>query len=873
MTLIRSIRLLAGLAPVMALSMITHSGAAHADDIRSQLLEESRRRGLSSSDILAAASTYTPTGKKDEFICLNSGGQAGSLIAYGVPSMRILKYVPTTSPDSSTGFDFDDQSQAILNQGDIEGQELTWGDTHHPGFSETEGKYDGRWAFINDKANPRLFVVDLRDFETKQIVTNPIFRSDHGGAFVTPNTEYVIEGSQYPAPPDRKYRPLNQESFNKHYRGGLTFHKFDKEKGRLLSEGSFTIIAPPYSQDLSDAGKGESYGFSFTNSFCAERYATGFAEGQPPYEAGCSAKDTDYLHVVDWKRAEQIVAAGKTKKINGHTVIPLEVAAAEGVLFLIPEPKSPHGADVSPDGRYIVVAGKLDTHATVYDIRKIKELINKKDFIAKDPYGVPILDLQKSIHGQVELGLGPLHTQFDSKKGIAYTSVYIDSVVVKWDFLNLKVLDKVSVHYNIGHLVAMQGDTQEPSGKYLIALNKLAIDRFDSVGPLHPQNHQLIDISGEKMRVIYDLPLPMGEPHYTVCIDAAKVSPALVYAPGTDAATMSKSEVATERGKERIKRKSGLVEVFGTVAIDGILPLQIDAKQGDTVRFHLTNIEQTPGRIMRFNVDGYNALGILPPGKVATVSFTASQAGRFNYRSEGVDSEFAGRVFGALSVAPVSLAEAGRKSRHERWKRERAKLAQIPDQERSRAPLAPGQAEFESYGCGGCHAIGREAGGPDLTDVLARRDRAWLSAWIQSPEMYYDDPSIAALIKRFGVKMPNQNVSPEDAEKIIDYLATLKSTPAATTGNSAGDSTSGPIPEAYSKMCFACHDSGVGGAPKIGDQTVWAERIAQGNEALYKHALEGYQGKTGYMPPKGGCMDCSDEQVKAAVDYLKSKVK
>jgi hypothetical protein len=119
---------------------------------------------------------------------------------YGIPSMRILKYIGVFTPEPWQGYGFDENSKAVLNQGNIDGKEINWGDTHHPAISETEGKYDGQFLFINDKANPRLAVIDLRDFETKQIVVNPIYKSEHGGAFVTPNTEYVIEAAQYAAP-------------------------------------------------------------------------------------------------------------------------------------------------------------------------------------------------------------------------------------------------------------------------------------------------------------------------------------------------------------------------------------------------------------------------------------------------------------------------------------------------------------------------------------------------------------------------------------------------------------------------------------------------------------------------------------------------
>ena len=205
----------------------------------------------------------------------------------------------------------------------------------------------------------------------------------------------------------------------------------------------------------------------------------------------------DYLHVVNWKKGEQLVAAGKAKIIGGMKVLPIEVAAAEGVLTLIPEPKSPHGVDVTPDGKEIIVAGKLDTHGTVYSFEKIKQAIEQKKFAGTDPFGIPILPFQDVIRGQVEIGLGPLHTQFDGK-GFAYTTLFLESSVAKWSLKDLKVIQKVPCHYNVGHLSVAEGDTASPKGKYLVAMDKWSIDRFQPVGPLHPQNFQLIDISGEK---------------------------------------------------------------------------------------------------------------------------------------------------------------------------------------------------------------------------------------------------------------------------------------------------------------------------------------------------------------------------------------
>ena len=78
-------------------------------------------------------------------------------------------------------------------------------------------------------------------------------------------------------------------------------------------------------------------------------------------------------------------------------------------------------------------------------------------------------------------------------------------------------------------------------------------------------------------------------------------------------------------------------------------------------------------------------------------------------------------------------------------------------------------------------------------------------------------------------------------------------------------------PGVYEQVCGACHLNGIGGAPKSSDRAAWAPRIAQGKDTLYKHAIEGYNGKQGVMPAKGGRVDLSDDLVKAAVEYMVAK--
>jgi nitrous-oxide reductase len=620
------------------------------------LQEVMKRRQLTQEDVLAAAKTYVPSGKRDEFVAFSSGGQSGQVIVYGIPSMRILKYIAVFTPEPWQAYGYDEESKAVLAQGRMNGRDITWGDTHHPALSETNGDYDGNFLFINDKSNPRIAVIDLRDFETKQIVANPVFQNEHGGAFVSENTEWVIESAQYPAPLGGGYVPL--EEFNEKYRGGVTYWSFDRAVGRIVPSKSFAVELPPYSQDLSDFGKLASSGWSFTNSFCSERYVGGIERGRPPFEAGCSAKDTDYLHVVNWKKAEQLVRAGRAKKINGFDVLPLEVAAAEGVVFLIPEPKSPHGCDVTPDGRYIVVSGKLDTHTWVYSFEKIQKAIAAKNFAEKDPYGIPVIALETALHGQVPLGLGPLHTQFDARPGVAYTSLYVDSMVAKWDYANAKLLDRIPIHYNIGHIMAMHGDTVKPRGKYVVALNKLAIDRFNPVGPLHPQNHQLIDISGDKMQLLYDMPVPLGEPHYVVAIEAALLKPMIRYPVGTNSRKDELSPYKTRAGEEKIVRNGRKVEVFGTEIRSHITPEIIEVEQGDEVTIHLTNLERAEDQTHGFTIGKYNVNGSLEPGKTATFTFVADQPGVFPYYCTEFCSALHLEMEGYLLVKPKGYKTA-----------------------------------------------------------------------------------------------------------------------------------------------------------------------------------------------------------------------
>ncbi|MGH8194489.1 MAG: c-type cytochrome [Woeseiaceae bacterium] len=119
--------------------------------------------------------------------------------------------------------------------------------------------------------------------------------------------------------------------------------------------------------------------------------------------------------------------------------------------------------------------------------------------------------------------------------------------------------------------------------------------------------------------------------------------------------------------------------------------------------------------------------------------------------------------------------------------------------------------------------------------------------------------AIAERLKPFGdVYMPGDDLAAGGPQ--VAPAAAAEPVKTAMTG-----------PQVYNEACIACHGSGIGGAPKFGDAAAWAPRIEQGIDVLKQHAIEGFTGSTGYMPPKGGRADFSDQEIHDAVDYMVSE--
>jgi cytochrome c5 len=103
-------------------------------------------------------------------------------------------------------------------------------------------------------------------------------------------------------------------------------------------------------------------------------------------------------------------------------------------------------------------------------------------------------------------------------------------------------------------------------------------------------------------------------------------------------------------------------------------------------------------------------------------------------------------------------------------------------------------------------------------------------------------------------------------KKSAEAPAAAPAAPAAVAAAPAAENTVGK--SVFGKTCALCHASGVAGAPKPGDKADWGPRIAQGKDTLYKHAIEGFTGAKGMMPARGGGSTLTDDEVKAAVDFM-----
>jgi nitrous-oxide reductase len=604
----------------------------------------------------AASKVYVAPGQHDEYYAFLSGGFNGQIGVYGLPSGRLLKFLPVFSQNPENGWGYNEETKPMLmtSHGFI-----PWDDTHHPELSQSNGTPDGRWLFINGNNTPRIARIDLTTFETDEILEIPNAAGGHASPFTTPDGKYVVSATRFSVPiGDNKDVPI--ASYAQNFRGTLSFVRAD-EPGKMRI--AFQLLVPGYNYDLGHAGKGPSEGWFFFTTYNSE-------QAYAKLEQTASQADKDYVAAVNFRKAEQCVADGKARQMparyaHNHmdaksriathdmesSVTVLNPTDCPEVMYFLPTPKSPHGVDVDPSGQYIVAGGKLATVIPVHSFQKIQQAIADRKF-DKAIDGIPVLTYEAILAGEVKNpGLGPLHTEFDGK-GNAYTSMFISSEVVKWKLGTWEVLDRIPVFYSVGHIMIPGGDSKEPYGKYLVAMNKITKDRYLPTGPELSQSAQLIDISGDKMKMLLDFPT-IGEPHYAQALPAELIKDKQVRFHRV--AENTHPQVVRREADAGVSRAGKTVHIKMAAIRSHFAPDNIEGVQvGDTVLFHVTNIEQDWDILHGFAVLGAeNAELIMQPGETRTLRWVPKAAGIYPFYCTDFCSALHQEMSGYVRVSPA----------------------------------------------------------------------------------------------------------------------------------------------------------------------------------------------------------------------------
>ena len=523
-------------------------------------------------------------GELDSYYGFWSGGHSGEVRVLGIPSMRELKRIPVFNIDVGTGWGITNESKKLLRGRYV-------GDTHHVHGSYKNGTYDGKYLFVNDKANNRVARIRIDYMEVDAIVDVPNIQGMHG-LFPQrhPKTEWIVTNGEFqvPVPNDPKKPP-------KEYYGVHAI--IDAERMsvvcQVLVEENLDLAATDY--------KGK---YSMATSYNAEQGIT---------VSEMLAWDNDYLLVFNWERIKDALKKGNYKVINGVKVIDGRRGRSD-IVLRIPVPKNPHGVNVSPDGKYAVCSGKVAPVCTVVDLDKVDLAFAGK------------IKPEECIVAQPEIGLGPLHTTFDGR-GNAITSVFIDSTNVKWSLERAvkgdkkPIIDVLDVHYQVGHIMASMAETKEADGKWLVSLNKFSKDRFLNVGPLKNECEQLVDISGEKMKLVHDSATYI-EPH-----DCIIVRRDIIERNVKDRVDMFEHPLAvTKSGVER-KGNHVIVKLTANAPVYGLQEVRV--KKGEKVTVIVTNNDEISDLAHGFCLSDYNINFVVAPFQTKSVTFVANKPGVF----------------------------------------------------------------------------------------------------------------------------------------------------------------------------------------------------------------------------------------------------
>ena len=595
-------------------ALVGLSGAGLSVGLSACKKEETVAPGTPSAPAAHVSSAHLKPGELDTYYGLWSGGHTGDFRVLGMPSGRELHRVPCFVPDALVGWGITNESKAIMGTKPDGSLKYTVGDTHHTHASYKEGNYDGRYAWINDKLNSRIARIRLDYFICDKITELPNVQGFHG-IFpdkrdpVDPAINYttrVFCGSEFHIPLPNKGQDVDAPE---KYRA--MFSCVDAEsmevRWQVMIDGNCDLLATSFDGKLA----------------ACNQYNT---EGGVHYEDMMSA-ERDACIFFNIARIEAAVKSGKTRTFGDSRVPVVDGTRAANadpkaaLVAYVSVPKNPHGVNASPDGKYFICAGKLSPTATVIELSRVLDWFDGK-----------LEKVDDTIVAEVEIGLGPLHTAFDGR-GNAYTTLFLDSQVVKWnvdaaikfhagDNQAKYVVDRLDVQYQPGHINASQSETMFADGKWLAVGCKFSKDRYLPVGPLHAENEQLIDISGDKMVMVADHPV-RPEPHDFIILKRELISTKQIYA-------LDEFPLAIKDPSETgVFRSGNQVTVKLTSQAPTFTPREFKLKMGDEVTIILTNLDKVEDLTHGFAIPQYNINFIVNPQETASVTFKADKPGVF----------------------------------------------------------------------------------------------------------------------------------------------------------------------------------------------------------------------------------------------------